>query len=77
MVSFDLEVDEVTDSGISCTVTIPSGPLDVSVFVMATFYADVTKGTQIYSVSSLSPEAGYVKAVLFEMCTSRKYPTNS
>ncbi len=44
MVSFDLEVDEVTDSGISCTVTIPSGPLDVSVYVIATFYADVTKG---------------------------------
>ena len=44
MVSFDVEVDEVTDSGIACTVTIPSGPLDVSVYVMATFYADVTKG---------------------------------
>ena len=50
MVSFDLEVDEVTDSGISCTVTIPSGPLDVSVFVMATFYADVTKGTKTYCI---------------------------
>ena len=47
MVSFDVEVDEVTDSGISCTVTIPSGPLDVSVYVMATFYADVTKGKYI------------------------------
>lgn len=43
MVSFDLEVDEVTDSGIACTVTIPSGPLDLSVYVMATFYVDVKK----------------------------------
>ena len=47
MVSFDLEVDEVTDSGITCTVQIPSGPLDVSVYVMATFYVNVTKGKGI------------------------------
>ena len=46
MVSFGVEVDEVTDSGIACTVEIPSGPLDVSVYVMATFYADVTKGKE-------------------------------
>ena len=42
--SYDVDVDEVTDSGISCTVSLPNGPLDVSVYVMATFYADVIKG---------------------------------
>lgn len=47
MVTFDVDVDEVTDSGIACTVQIPSGPLDVSVYVIATFYADVTKGKKM------------------------------
>ena len=53
MVSFDVEVDEVTDSGIACTVTIPSGPLDVSVYVMATFYVDVSKGKK-YNVHEVN-----------------------
>ena len=44
IVSYDVDVDEVTDRGISCTVSIPNGPLYVSVYIMATFYADVTKG---------------------------------
>lgn len=43
IVSYDLDVDEVTDSGIACTVQVPSGPLDVSVYVMSAFYVDVTK----------------------------------
>lgn len=47
MVSLDVDVDEVTDSGIACTVKFPNGPLDLSVYVMATVYADVTNGMKI------------------------------
>lgn len=67
MVSFDLEVDDVTDSGITCNVKMPSGPLDLSVYVMATFYADVNKGIRC---KSFNVYLSHVSQLIFKILRS-------